>query len=300
MVTTTFHNDCPEIEDLIQQLESATTRGIHVTVLVDTLTYTEIRGSLLNLRSQQKRGVRAIQLERRLRKANIHFRWLGKNSNIGFTGRTHCKWLIIDDIVYSFGGINSDRVSFENIDYMLRIKDDDLAKELIRESRNLQRSDQSSRGMRNHQFGNNETSVLIDGGLPWNSLIYRRACQLAKEATAITLVSQYSPTGKLARLIKRCPQHTLYFNHIRNATFLNSVILSLGLFNQQTNSYNHSTYLHAKYIIFTLDDGTKVALLGSHNFVFGSGLVGTHEIAMETKNPYIISLLEAFTAQRVV
>lgn len=300
LVTTTLHNDCPETEKIAQALEAAARRGVNVTVLADTLTYTEVRGSLLNISSQQRRGLEAIRLERRLRKAGIHFYWLGKNSNIGFAGRTHCKWIIADDIVYSFGGINTDRVSFENIDFMLRIKDSDLSRKLASESRNIQKGDQSGRGMRNHQFGNRETKVLIDGGLPFNSLIYQRACDLAKEATAIMLVSQYSPTGKLAHLIKKCPEQTLYFNHIRNATFLNSIILSLGFLNRQTNHYNHSAYLHAKYILFTLKDGHKVALLGSHNFVFSSGLIGTHEIAMETTNAHIINLLETFTAQHVV
>ena len=300
LVTTTFHDDCPETHQLIEAFEAAAKRGVRVSLLVDTLTYTEIRGSLLNMRKQQQRGVHALRLERRLRKAGVKFHWLGRDSNIGFAGRTHSKWLIADDIVYTFGGVNTDLMSFENTDYMLRIRQPELAKQLYQEHLNIRHSDESGRGARNHQLENPLGTILVDGGLPFNSLIYTRASQLAAEAQDILFVSQYRPTGRLARAIRRCPQYKMYVNHMQNASFLNSIIISLGLFNRLHNSYNHSTYLHAKFIIFTMKDGSRVAITGSHNFVQGSGMIGTREIALETKNPTIIAMLEDFAAQHVM
>lgn len=300
LVTTTFHDDCPETSQLIEAFETAAKRGVHVSLLVDTLTYTEIRGSILDMKKQQQRGVHALRLERRLRKAGVKFHWLGRDSNIGFAGRTHSKWLIADDIVYTFGGVNTDLMSFENTDYMLRIQQDELAKQLYKEHNNVRRSDESGRGMRNHQLKNPLGTILIDGGLPFNSLIYSRASQLAAKAQSILFVSQYRPTGRLARAIRHCPQYKMYVNHMQNASFLNSIIISLGLFNRLHNSYNHSTYIHAKFIIFTMNDGSRVAITGSHNFVQGSGMIGTREIALETKDPKIITMLEDFAKQHVM
>nr|MBP6038525.1 hypothetical protein [Candidatus Saccharimonas sp.] len=53
-------------------------------------------------------------------------------------------------------------------------------------------------------------------------------------------------------------------------------------------------YLHAKFMIGTMPDGSKRAITGSHNFMFGSGLMGTREIALETTDTKIIRQLERF------
>ena len=57
---------------------------------------------------------------------------------------------------------------------------------------------------------------------------------------------------------------------------------------------NKKPYLHAKFIIFTMKDGSKVAITGSHNFAYTGVLFGTREIALETNDPSIISQLESF------
>lgn len=297
----TFRNDCPEMESLIDALEQAAGRGVSVSVLADTLTYTELRGSLFSLGQHQRRGLEALRLERRLKRAGVVFQWLGRDAGVGFVGRTHCKWAVIDETVFAFGGINLDAVSFTNTDYMLQFRHPSLAETLLDEHFDLSVSDKSRVAMRNrlHEDVIDDGSVLIDGGIPLNSQIYQRACELAKDADRITVVSQYCPTGKLMRLIKKCPHHHLYFNHLRNATVLNSLILGLSFINHQYNSYQRSPYLHAKFILYQLHDGERVALLGSHNFVRGTGLAGTREIALETRDSRIITLLEQFLREHV-
>ena len=54
-----------------------------------------------------------------------------------------------------------------------------------------------------------------------------------------------------------------------------------------------------KFIIFTMPDGEKVTLTGSHNFMRGSGIMGTREIALETSDPDVIKQLEAFRKKYV-
>jgi len=63
--------------------------------------------------------------------------------------------------------------------------------------------------------------------------------------------------------------------------------------------YKKEPYLHAKFIIFTMEDGSKVAITGSHNFAYTGVLFGTREIALETTDPNVIEQLESFYRQYV-
>ena len=63
---------------------------------------------------------------------------------------------------------------------------------------------------------------------------------------------------------------------------------------RQHTLYGRDQYLHAKFILFTMPDGSKVAITGSHNFMFGSVAFGTREIALETSDTAIIAQLEHF------
>ena len=63
--------------------------------------------------------------------------------------------------------------------------------------------------------------------------------------------------------------------------------------------YKKSVYNHAKFIIFTMADGKKTALTGSHNFVWGGVVLGTREINLETTDKHIISQLETFFAHHI-
>lgn len=302
IVATTLHNDCPAMEAFIAACEAAAQRGVTVSLAADSLTYTEIRGSWFNIRQQQQRGIEAMKLARRLRKAGVAFRWLGHDASVGFIGRTHTKWMVIDDTVYAFGGVNLNKTSLENTDMMLRFYDTKLAAWLADCHHAILDHDRARAGMRNRTIidPNGAWRILLDGGIPGNSDIYGRATELARQAATIVVVSQYCPTGKLMRAIRRCPEHRMYFNRLGNATWLNRIILSFGLRHHRHNSYRRSAYLHAKYILYTLADGSRIALTGSHNFVRETGIVGTREIALETTDPRIITLLEDFTKNAVV
>jgi cardiolipin synthase len=141
--------------------------------------------------------------------------------------------------------------------------------------------------------------VLTDGGFQGDSIIYRRVCELAKEAKEVLLVSQYCPTGKLARILRNKPAK-LYFNPPELAGPLNRAVISVGmLFSHHKTLYKRDRYLHAKFMIFTMPSGEKIAITGSHNFVYGGVLLGTREIALETNDRKIIRQLEAFFQEHV-
>ncbi len=301
VMVTTLRDDDERSHHIIEALIEAADRGVEVSICVDTLTYLEPKEFILRRpKRQPARAYRSMQLERRLKKHGISFHWLGRKANLIVTGRTHSKWVVVDDFVYCFGGVNLDNDSFSNTDYMLRLHSPELADRVIAEHRAIRTADRrgSGRHSRSYTLDDNNT-VFFDGGLPGDSLIYRRACHLARHATDIVLVSQYCPTGLLNRILKRKRARS-YFNHWRHASSVNRILITLGMFTAKHQTlYTRDNYLHAKFIIFTMPDATKVALAGSHNYMFGSGMTGTREIALETRDPHIIKQLEAFRKKHV-
>lgn len=296
ITVTTFRDDDPLSHAIVDELCKAADRGVNVSVCVDTYTYLEPKEFLLmSPKRQPARAVRALRLERELKQHGVSFRWLGRKASAIVYGRTHCKWVVVDDTVYSFGGVNLDAESFTNTDFMMRHNNPQLAEIIIKEHSRVLRADKGGGAYRSHAVTlDAKTSLLFDGGLIADSLIYRRAYQLASEADSILCVSQYSPTGKLLRMLKR-KNTKLYFNDWRNATLANRMIIKISTFrSDHATEYTRDNYLHAKFIIFTMPGGSKVALSGSHNFMFGSGAVGTREVAMETTDSTIIRQLEAF------
>jgi cardiolipin synthase len=291
--------DHPATHNLIEALINAANRGVSVHVLADIFTYGEVSGSFLPLRYDSKGSRAATNMARRLKAAGVTFHWLGHGRITLFNGRTHSKWCVIDDTVFAFGGVNLYQDGIENVDYMFKMTDNTLATALADEQVRIQKAEHSSTNYASHTKSFDTFELLIDGGFIGRSVIYRRACELAQEATDITFVSQYCPTGKLSRILKTKP-YRLYFNRPELATALNRFLLwfSRTVTGLRTE-YKKDTYLHAKYIIFTLPDGSKTAITGSHNFAYTGVLFGTREVAIETKDPAVISQLEAFTKKHV-
>lgn len=301
LVATTFRADDDLSVAIIEALCRAGDRGVIVSVCADTFTYLEPKEfALRSPKRHPARALRAMKIARQLKKHNVSFHWLGRLSNFSFAGRTHSKWLITDDTVYSFGGVNIDGESFSNNDYMLRLTNRALAEQLFTQHLRTLKADLSGHAVRHHTLKIDEHSTaLIDGGLVGDSIIYHRACALAEQAARITLVSQYCPTGKLNRILRR-KKADLYFNHWRNASWVNKGMIRFGMtLTRQQTLYTRDQYLHAKFIIFTMPEGNKIAITGSHNFMFGSVALGTREVALETSDLAIIKQLEHFITTQV-
>ena len=291
--------DDPATADFFDAVCDATNRGLTLSIAADKFTYAELGGHL-RFTSQFSQRIKPIQdLKRKLAKHKIKIRWLGNYSNSLVTGRTHSKWLVIDDIVYTFGGVNMFHEALENTDYMIRLEDPVLAERLVHEQQRIIDADRSGHTYRSHSFASTFGTIYIDGGFIGDSIIYRRACELAKQATRVTYVSQYCPTGKLGRLLKKTDAQ-LYFNPWNRADSLNALTIRIGtLLSDNHTHYTRDRYLHAKCLIFELPDGTKIALTGSHNFSHGGVWLGTREITLETSDHAIISQLETFITEHV-
>jgi cardiolipin synthase len=237
---------------------------------------------------------------KRLKAAGVKFAWLGRARMTLFNGRTHSKWCVVDDTSFTFGGVNiyQDGIT-ENIDYMFKIDNNYLADRLSYEQGRIIKAERRSTNYPSvvYELGGNQ--VLIDGGIIASSVIYRRACELAAKASHILFVSQYCPTGKLARIL-RTKDTTLYFNRPEQARSFNKVLISISMaVSGLKTSFKKHHYLHGKFIIFTMRNGTKIAITGSHNFAYTGVLFGTREIALETKDPSVIAQLESFFEKHI-
>jgi cardiolipin synthase len=282
-------------DKLIDALAAAAERGVDVQVAADTFTYGELGGHFIPLKYYTKKTRTVTKMSRELIQAGVRFTWLGRFSTLPFTGRTHSKCLIVDDTVYSFGGVNLYDESLSYTDYMFEYKDPLLALELRDEIARLVKADGSNFAYRSHEFSiGKHGKVLVDGGFQGDSIIYRRAVQLVRKSEHVLFVSQYCPAGRLSRALRKTNAE-LYFNQPNNASFWNKLIIgtNMALSGQKTR-YSRDNYLHAKFMIFTLKNGDKVAITGSHNFVPGSVIFGTRELALETTDKKVIRQLESF------
>lgn len=292
--------DHPATHDLMEALKKAAERGVNVTVTADIFTYGEVSGSFLPIRYYSP-GVREVNtMVKTLKAAGVKFLWLGRSRMTLLNGRTHCKWCVIDNICFVFGGVNmyQDGVA-GNVDYMFRLSEQHLADRLAYEQGRIVKAERTSTNYPSVTYVLDGDDVLFDGGIIAHSVIYRRACELAKESTNILFVSQYCPTGKLSRLMKH-KNVQLYFNRPEQANTINKTLIRLSMLTSGFKTlYKKDAYLHAKFIIFTKADGTKAAITGSHNFAFTGVLFGTREVALETTDKRIIKQLEHFHKKHI-
>lgn len=288
-----------ETEALIEALCAAARRGVDVHVAADTFTYADLAGRFIPKRYLTAKRRHSMDLARTLADAGVRFDWLGQEGGLPWRGRTHTKFCVVDDTVYSFGGVNLDDQGVTNVDFMLRITDHRLAEDLVRVYERTRHANTRVAGFRATELRYGKDRVLVDGGIPGDSIIYRRAVKYARKAERVLLVSQYCPTGELGKIIASKPNE-LWFNPPRNASLFNRVLITASMLATGYRSrYRRRDYLHAKTIVFYLKSGKRVAITGSHNFVRGGVSLGTREIALLTKSPEVIDQIEAFVAAEV-
>lgn len=289
-------------EELVSALCEAAKRGVSVEVAGDVFTYGILGGwKVVPLKPNER--IRALRtMVKKFKKSGVQYRWIGQFGPFLFAGRSHVKWSVVDNKAYSFGGVNLYSKGLREVtDYMLCSEDRLLCDKLVEEHHRIASADRRGKFHRSREFAVKTGTVLLDGGLMCDSIIYRRACELAEKATTTTYVSQYCPTGKLGRILDdRGAQ--LYFSHWSQASGANNRLLirsSMWLTGYKTN-YQRDMFIHAKFILFTMPDNTKIAITGSHNFVWGGVVLGTREIALETTDHAIISQLEGYIADQIM
>lgn len=292
--------DHPNTHELIDELENAARRGVEVVMAADVLTFGSVISDFLpgRYRSEDTRQVQ--KMARTLKRSGVKFQWLGRQRLTLYNGRTHSKWCVIDDTVFSFGGVNMYQQGIDNVDYMFKVTNKRIADRLVEEQERILDAEKRLISYPSVAYEHGEDTILIDGGIVGQSIIHRRTKELAQEAESIVFVSQYCPTGKLSRIL-RSKNAKVYYNRIDLAKGLNTfAVRGSILLGRLKNLYTRNTYLHAKFMIFTMKDGSKRTITGSHNFAYTGVILGTREIALETSNPAIIQQLEDFIEKQVV
>lgn len=298
VIALTIANEA-ETEALLDALVAAAHRGVDVHVAADTFTYADAAGRFVPKRYLTKRRRASMDMATELTDAGATFDWLGQEAGLPWRGRTHTKFCVVDDTVYSFGGVNLDDRGATNSDYMLRITDHRLAEDLVRVYARTRHANSFFSGFRSTSLTYGKDQVLIDGGIPGDSIIYRRAVKYARKSKRVVLVSQYCPTGELGKIVAS-KHHEMWFNPPRNASLFNRLLITASMaVTRHHTLYRKSQYLHAKVMVFYLKSGRRVAITGSHNFVRGGVTLGTREIALQTKNPLLIDEIEKFIEERV-
>lgn len=284
--------DDSSTRELIAALKIAALRGIVVDVAADSFTFSEFGGVLNPFKRHTKRSRAAQRMADELAKAGASFTWLDNRLKLNpFAGVTHSKWSVVDDTCYVFGGVNLYESGIRSIDYMFRLDDAQLASDITLQQQAIAASPTPL--YEGYKAKSHIGTWYVDSGKRDDSLIYDRAVELAGQATDILFVSQYCPSGPLAAVLK--DKTTCYFNQPRNASFLTSLMLTVDQMKTGLRSqHQRRQYLHAKFIIYTMPDGGKIALTGSHNFSHKGVVFGTREVALETDDPEIIAQLEDF------
>lgn len=209
-----------------------------------------------------------------------------------FGGRSHIKFAIVNDYVY-VGGCNLNVVE---IDLMVGWRDKITAEWLrsftdkVDDAKNVRTALEDTDIIRSLD---NQTDLLIDAGVPQQSIIYKKALELIDQAEkSIYITCQYFPnsttTRHLARAHQRGVEVTVIFNHprqhrtqypLQQAVVWRERTRTPAVFFSNQLSRSH-LYLHAKLIATE-----KGAIVGSHNYVpIGVGL-GTAEIALLRRDP---------------
>lgn len=290
-----------ETQVFMDSLITAAKNGVDVSVAADTFTFSAFGGYFNPFKRWAKHSREAKKLSKTLQRNGVGFQWLGGNHRINpFAGVTHVKWTIADDTVYCFGGVNLYGKGARNVDYMFKTQDKKLADLLASEHQKIITTDRDPMDYSGFYKQLDHGKLLIDSGDRGESMIYERAVELAEQSKSILLVSQYCPTGRLAKFLRR-KKATIYYNQPKNTHRWTKLMLRFSRLTTGLKSrYKKPTYLHGKFIIFTMHDGSKVALTGSHNFSYSGVRFGTREVELETRDRKIISQLEDFYSKKII
>jgi cardiolipin synthase len=279
---------------LIDELTAAAERGVIVSIATDVFTYSELGGYLSPFKHIRNGSRASTAMAKRLIVAGASFVWLGDKYQLNpFKGVTHIKWAIVDTVSYGFGGTNIYQEGIESTDFMFRSHDPQLADEIFRQHHAIT-NNTSPREHSGHISKNSHGTMYIDSGEPGESIIYDRICELANSAKDMLIVTQYCPSGTFAQQLRQDNAKT-YYNQPRNAPRATGLLITLTQLRTGLHSlYSRNAYLHAKFIIFTMPSGERIAITGSHNFAYSGVRLGTREVALETNDPYICEQLQHF------
>ncbi|HEX8762175.1 MAG TPA: phospholipase D-like domain-containing protein [Candidatus Saccharimonadales bacterium] len=282
--------------DVAPLLEAALHRGVKVGIVGDVYSRFESKTAGIAQRGPHFDWPKTTKTNERLSAAGADVYYFGHLGLNPFGGRSHTKITIVDDIVYTFGGVNFTDSHLKHHDLMLERQDAALADQLEHLVQEIKK-DQVLPDIT--QKLDDSTTLLFDGGTPGGSAIYQAACDIVATAKKVHLVSKMCPSGRLARLLNRTDSQ-LFFNRPE----LEGLPANLAIIWDQRrfgikNQYKGSQHIHAKFILAEEADGTRHVISGSNNFSWRGIAYGTKEIAMHSTSSDLYDQFYAFMRQRI-
>lgn len=260
-------------------------RGVHVVIVYDVYAHKELA---VRYGARANRTLKHLLNDAERAGAVIHR--VGANRVNPFAGRHHTKAVIVDDHAYIGGGVNLTGGSFKTCDFMVQFHDTALSETLFEA---LPRA-AVNRKCDHVLYSNDNMDVLLDAGNRGQSLIYKRMCQLAQQATKVWYVSKLAPDGKLVRILQQTDTQ-YWYNSLFSAGLFDKLAIYIDQIKARVpNHYSGKMLLHAKFCVFELADGHYEAISGSHNFNSRGVAFGTQELAVHTKDQALCEQLIAF------
>lgn len=322
VTTMTLDPTEPMILELLEALGNAARRDATVHLAYDAYCYLinpvtkhpgplYVRGRLPN---RNPRGVYATfkQLTRNLEAAGVQVHITNipdRPRRNPFSGRSHIKTAIVDDRLF-VGGCNLSTV--RDIDVMVSFVHKQAADRLYGTllSGITDQSIRHSLHDADKTFQiDNQTQLLLDAGVPKQSLIYDEALKLIDSAQErIFITCQFFPNSTTAaRLLtayRRGVNVTIVYNNpLKHAgmhhKLLQSIVRQRERLRMPPEFFMHqlpkqTPFIHAKVLATE-----SAAMVGSHNYVRVGVQFGTAELALLRRDPAFSKQLVAFIEQQI-
>jgi cardiolipin synthase len=274
----------PHTEKILTLLHDALDRGVEVRIVGDL--YSKLQANMPKF-ARNDRGPRwghTIALNSELQSKGAHVTYVGKIGFNPFKQRCHSKITIVDNLCYTFGGVNFYAGGFTFHDYMLECRDASLADRLYELVRDIERYPRMTDSTEKLDDAN---TLLFDGGTPGSSVIYDAACDAVASAKKVYYVSQMCPSGRLAKLLTSTDNECYFIRPSQAEPPSNLALIVDQKRYGVKNRYKGKRYIHAKFILCENEDGSKRIISGSNNFSWRGIAYGTKEIALDSTNPQL-------------
>lgn len=303
----------PLIRTLLFELRTAAGRGVHVVLLIDAHNFLidahALPGPLFFNRELRKPagifGTIMRELDA-LQAAGGSYRITNVPTRrfiLPVAGRSHIKAAVVDDILF-VGGCNLGNP--DDIDIMVKWHNKKAAGTIATWLQTI-----ASVGSVRVALGDVDSqatidsaaNLIIDAGVPGQSIIYEEALRLIDDAeTSLLITCQYFPGGQTARHLAiaqaRGVNVQIYYGHPRRQG-PTAPLHHLHQLAQHARRLPASFYrsrldrrapkLHAKVLL-----SEKEALIGSHNYVQQGVIFGTAELALNVREPSFARELRSF------
>ena len=318
VATMVFNPDEPLVLEIAHALAAAAKRGARVNLIVDAYNFlidTKLRPGPLWYGKKLSGNLREPYHSRL---AVLHTIDLaggivtitnvpGRRLTIPQSGRSHMKGAIVNNRLY-IGGCNLNRA--ELIDVMVGWQDPPTADRLYRWFQEIAEIEQVRVALEDVDSEldiNTHTRLLLDAGVPKQSIIYEEALQLIDAAHEwVFMTCQYFPGGKTAQRLqaaeKRGVRVEVIFSHPK-AHGAEAPLQHINILRERTRVparffaqqlTKGLPKLHAK--IIATEQG---AFIGSHNYVPQGVRLGTAEIALLVKDSQFSNQLKTFMENEI-